>query len=122
MNKRAPRFCQRSGCGALVVSGYCDEHKPVQAQARREGQKDYNARRSESDKLYGTERWRKLSITFRKRHVLCVECERKGLVRHADLVDHIKPAKAFPELFFEWGNLRALCQRCHNEIGEKVRA
>jgi 5-methylcytosine-specific restriction endonuclease McrA len=36
------------------------------------------------------------------------------------LVDHIKAAKSHPELFFQWRNLRALCQQCHNQIGEKV--
>jgi 5-methylcytosine-specific restriction protein A len=36
------------------------------------------------------------------------------------MVDHIKSAKTHPELFFEWSNLRALCNPCHNRIGEKV--
>ena len=111
----------QSGCGELVTSGYCEAHKPKQQQRRAEGQRSYNERRAESDKLYKTERWRKLSVTFRKRNPMCAECERKGLTRYADLVDHIKPTKAFPELFFDWRNLRSLCQRCHNEIGEKVR-
>ena len=120
-NLRAPRLCAHRGCGELVRSGYCDKHKPAQAKTRLDGQRDYNMRRAESDRQYSTERWKKLSAMYRKRHPLCCECERNGLVRASELVDHIKPAKEHPELFFDWSNLRALCQRCHNAIGAKVR-
>lgn len=122
MNKKAPRFCKHPGCNALVFTGYCDQHQAKQAQAYKDSQRSYNDRRAETDRLYKTEKWRKLSVRFRKLNPLCVECERKGLVRHADLVDHIKPVKEHPELFHDWRNLRSLCQRCHNEIGAKVRA
>jgi len=120
VNIKAPKFCMTAGCGTLVRSGYCEAHKPNEAAKRKSGQRDYNERRAESDKLYGQQKWRKLSIAFRKRNPLCSECDANGLVRPADLVDHIQPAKARPDLFFNWRNLRSLCQRCHNEIGEKV--
>ena len=122
MGRKAPTFCRYSGCGELVSAGYCDAHKPVAKSDRLEGQKDYNRRRSESDALYGTQRWKKLSIVFKKRHPCCVECEINGLVRPTQIVDHIKPAKTHPELFWEWSNLRALCHDCHNRIGAKVRS
>lgn len=121
MPSKAPTFCRHAGCGELVPGGYCDQHKPAERKQRLQGQQDYNRRRSESDRLYSTQRWKKLSIVFRKRNPLCCECDADGLVRPADLVDHIKPAKSHPDLFFEWSNLRALCQECHNKIGEKVR-
>lgn len=121
MNIRAPRFCTAAGCGALVRSGYCDAHKQDETAKRKAGQRDYNDRRAESDRLYSTQKWRKLSIAFRKRNPLCKNCDESGLVRPADLVDHIEPAKLRPDLFFAWRNLRSLCQTCHNEIGEKVR-
>lgn len=121
MPAKAPTICRHPGCGALVHSGYCDQHKRNDRQQKLQGQQDYNRRRSESDRMYSTQRWKKLSIVFRKRNPLCCECERNGLVRTADLVDHIKPAKENPELFFEWSNLRSLCQGCHNDIGKKVR-
>ena len=120
MNIRAPKFCMKAGCGTLVRSGYCEAHKPNEAAKRKAGQRDYNRRRAMSDKLYGQQKWRKLSIAFRKRNPLCENCEKKGLARPADLVDHIEPAKLRPDLFFSWRNLRSLCQTCHNKIGEKV--
>lgn len=123
MGSKAPKLCKHPRCGALVFDGaYCSAHKVDQRADRLQGQKEYNARRAETDRLYSSQRWRKLSVVFRKRHPLCCECEAQGLVRVADLVDHIQPAKARPDLFFEWSNLRSLCQRHHNEIGEKVRA
>ncbi len=122
MGRKAPSFCAYPSCGQLVVgSAYCDEHQPVERADRLQGQRDYNTRRSDSDQQYGSQRWRKLSVAFRRRYPLCSECESNGLVRAADLVDHIKPAKEFPELFFSWKNLRSLCHDCHNRIGEKVR-
>ena len=121
MGIKAPSFCKHAGCGRLVKSAYCDEHQAAADNRKKQGQIDYNVnRRAESDRRYSTEKWRRLSIAFRKRNPLCVNCDDNGLVRPAVLVDHIKPAKSHPELFFEWRNLRALCQRCHNNIGEKV--
>lgn len=122
MPAKAPTLCKHPGCGALVRGGYCDQHKAAAAVNRKQGQQDYNRRRAESDRLYSTQRWRKLSIVYKKRHPLCCECERNGLVRATEIVDHIKPAKSHPELFWEWSNLRPLCHDCHNRVGEKVRA
>lgn len=120
MPRKAPTICKHPGCGLVVYESFCEPHKEAAAKRKREGQKDYNTRRAESDRRYSTSKWRKLSITFRKRNPLCANCDEQGRVRPAALVDHIKSAKANPELFYEWRNLRSLCQLCHNQIGEKV--
>ena len=122
MPAKAPTLCKHPGCGSLVAGGYCATHKPAQRADKLQGQKDYNSRRAESDRLYSTQRWRKLSVAYKRRHPVCCECERNGLVRATEIVDHIKPAKDSPELFWEWSNLRPLCHDCHNRIGAKVRA
>lgn len=123
MPRKAPTICRAPGCGQLVHGGsYCGQHVERAKQSLAESHRSYNQRRPDSDQRYKTTRWRKLSIAFRRKHPLCCECEAQGLVRVADLVDHIEPAKEKPELFFEWRNLRALCHRCHNRIGRKVRA
>lgn len=120
MPVRAPSICKHPGCGQLVRASYCEPHQAAADSRKKEGQRDYNGRRAESDRRYSTVKWRKLSIRFRQRNPLCSNCDGNGLVRKADLVDHIKPAKSHPELFFDWRNLRSLCQRCHNQIGGKV--
>src|SRR5690554_2064878 len=106
MNIRAPKFCMAAGCGELVRTGYCNDHKQDEALKRKAGQRDYNERRAESDKLYGQQKWRKLSIAFRKRNPLCSECDANGLVRSGGLVDHVQRAEARPGLFFWLSNRR----------------
>ncbi|MBL4799587.1 MAG: HNH endonuclease [Oleispira sp.] len=117
---KAPTICKHPGCGLIIRSTYCEPHQAAADQRKKQGQQDYNGRRAESDRRYSTSKWKALSITFRKRKPLCANCEDNDRVRPAVLVDHIKSAKEHPELFYEWRNLRSLCQRCHNQIGEKV--
>ncbi|WP_447590139.1 HNH endonuclease signature motif containing protein [Aquipseudomonas campi] len=84
--------------------------------ARREVHKRYNEVRDASDSFYKTERWKKLSAYYRKRHPLCECCQSDA----SDITDHIKPVKTYPDLALDWHNLRALCRPCHNRIGERV--
>src|SRR5690554_8139509 len=102
MNIRAPKFCMAAGCGELVRTGYCNDHKQDEVLKRKAGQRDYNVRGAESEKLYGQQKWRKLSIAFRKRNPLCSECDADGLVGSDDLVDDMQPAKSRLDIFFEW--------------------
>lgn len=125
MGSRPAKPCAWPGCNALV-SGvtHCTTHAPAalerrQAQIKRSN-KRYNAVRDDSDSRYKAEKWRRLSIYYRRLHPLCVQCELQGRVTASQMVDHIKNTKQHPELFFEWSNLRALCNPCHNRIGEKV--
>ena len=69
---------------------------------------------SKDVKLYNTQRWRKLSKLHLRAYPLCVECQEKGITTAAVVTDHIKPARLFPELFYEWDNLQSLCKSCHN--------
>ncbi len=57
-----------------------------------------------------TKRWQQLRARIiRRYHGLCVYC---GKDLSAE-VHHIKPATAFPDLFWDEGNLAPLCKRCH---------
>ncbi|ASA14197.1 HNH endonuclease signature motif containing protein [Pseudomonas aeruginosa] len=126
MPRRPARICSEVGCGKPSVTGsfYCAMHKRAaderRAASARQAHKKYNARRDDSDAFYKTERWRRLSIHYRKLHPLCEECEGRGLIVESRMVDHIKAVKSHPELALSWDNLRALCWTCHNQIGEKV--
>ena len=76
--------------------------------------------RPESNELYHTVRWTKLSRRFRASHPLCARCASRGIVKEADCVDHIVP---FPicEDFFDESNLQALCNQCNREKGYEDR-
>jgi 5-methylcytosine-specific restriction protein A len=119
---RSPRKpCGHPGCGRLTEKGNrCDQHRAEYEAKRLEYQKRHNARRAESDKFYSTTRWRKLAAVFKRQHPLCQECERRGYVTQAQIVDHIVPRKRDPARELDWTNLRSLCRTCHNHIGQRV--
>lgn len=71
--------------------------------------------------LYDWSWWRRASRAFRKAHPLCAECERHGIVKGAAVVDHIKPHRENPNLFFDESNLQSLCARCHGAKSARER-
>ena len=67
-----------------------------------------------SKQLYDTTRWQRLRKRVLLEHPLCVECERRGRVTPATVVDHIVPHKGNLELFWDENNLQGLCKNCHD--------
>lgn len=122
MPVRPSRMCSEPGCKKPSAPGShrCPAHKRAVDLQRVEQRKvvhlKYNERRDDSDRFYKTERWKKLSAYYRKRHPVCEHCDNAA----SDITDHIKPYKAHPDLGLDWDNLRALCRACHNRIGEQV--
>lgn len=125
MPSRPPKPCTHPGCGALVASGYCDQHRPAAEARRREALsragRAYNQRRPESDKFYGTAAWRAFRDAFLRSHPLCEECRSHGRLTPARIVDHIIPLRERLDLALDATNMRALCFPCHNRIGARVR-
>ena len=69
----------------------------------------------EWNNLYNDHRWKQASQQYRVMNPLCVECEKQGIVRAAECVDHIAPHKGNAELFWSVENWQSLCNRCHSE-------
>nr|WP_251447162.1 HNH endonuclease signature motif containing protein [Vermiculatibacterium agrestimuris] len=44
----------------------------------------------------------------------CRECAKRGERVRATDVDHIRPHRGDPALFYDTGNLQSLCHRCHS--------
>jgi 5-methylcytosine-specific restriction protein A len=59
-------------------------------------------------------RWQKARLGFLARNPLCVECERRGELTPASVVDHIEPHRGNVGLFWDVRNWQALCKRCHD--------
>jgi 5-methylcytosine-specific restriction protein A len=59
--------------------------------------------------------WSKAAIAWRITHPWCVDCLEEGRMVQADVVDHIKPLWAFPELRLDPSNFQSLC-RSHNAL------
>lgn len=58
-------------------------------------------------------RWQKYRAGFLARNPLCLECKALGRVTLATDVDHIKPVRDAPELFWDPTNHQPLCGTCH---------
>lgn len=91
-----------------VVQGPCKQCTTQRTQ-------QYEQARAPSVSEYKTNRWKRYSAWFRMTHPLCVDCERKGVLSAAEVVGHIKPAKFFPELFWEPTNHKPQCTKCNRE-------
>lgn len=56
-------------------------------------------------------KWVRVRAQYAKKHPLCEECERRGIVRVLDDVDHIIPRRHGGSDKHE--NLQSLCKECH---------
>ena len=82
---------------------YCEEHALLNGQERRD-----SAVRGYDSK------WRKARERFLKCHPLCVQCQREGRLVKATVVDHIKPHRGDPILFWDERNWQPLCKHHHD--------
>lgn len=92
--------CQRT----LTRERFCD---PCLIAHNRE----YEAARADDPiiKAYKSERWRKLSIAYRKRHPICAVCGELS-----QETDHKIPVRKGGDMW-SWKNLQALCKPCHSK-------
>jgi len=116
--QRAKSICRVVGCGALIPSpGYCDKHKSVA------DERFSNLRKApDSRAFYGSRRWTRTSLAYRRQHPLCEDHLDRGLVVKGDLTDHKVErlelvAQGLSPYDFEY--LQTLCHSCHNR---KLRA
>ena len=110
MPRGAPTPCRYPGCAQVLSKpGYCTAHQSTV-------HKDYGRRRRAFDPevdFYKSTQWRSVRSAFLREHPLCGQCQSKGQLRPAVVVDHRTPIKAGGERFEE-SNLQSLCIPCHN--------
>ena len=95
---------------------------PWDSKARRQKATESYVRERSSD-LYHTARWTRLSKAFRASHPLCAMCAAKGVIKPAQVADHITPWPVCGlEGFFSESNLQALCSDCNHEKGQRDKA
>ena len=66
------------------------------------------------DNWYSSKDWRSMRRSHISRNPLCVDCLSRGLLRQADVVDHIVERKDDDSLRLDSQNLQSLCHKCHN--------
>jgi 5-methylcytosine-specific restriction enzyme A len=64
---------------------------------------------------YGLERWRKIAKRQMRDHPLCCLCLKQGLVKAAEVTDHVTPHRGDPQQFW-FGKLQSLCKPCHDSV------
>jgi len=94
-------------CPELTRGGPCARH--LSARRRASHVRNGNAR----DHGYSA-RWDRYSRAFLALHPLCVRCLAQGRTTASQVTDHITPHRGDRELFWNRGNLQALCKSCHD--------
>lgn len=120
MPEAAPQGCKEPGCTNLVYKkaarGFCVRHLRETRACRPPGYRRRNMSDEDKarDRFYSTQDWARLRSRFIHRNPLCCKCLDRGIVRAADVVDHIIEIKDDPTRRLDDQNLQPLCHRCHN--------
>ena len=106
MPRRPDVPCKHPGCPRLVSYGkyYCDEHEVM-----------HRCDRDNANKRGYNSRWQKARARFLHAHPLCATCQKQGRLVKATVVDHIKPHRGDPVLFWDEANWQPLCKACHDK-------
>lgn len=110
------RRCNHAGCRTLVTfdKKFCEKHLTTKD---RNEQNDYQKRIVKDEKyirFYNSKQWRNVSRIHKLNNPLCAECLHEGIIKKADVTDHIHELRDRWELRLESGNLRSLCHTHHN--------
>jgi 5-methylcytosine-specific restriction endonuclease McrA len=63
--------------------------------------------------------WQKARLLFLSENPLCADCNDRGEVETATVVDHKIPHRGNPVLFWDVENWQSLCTQCHNRKTRK---
>lgn len=107
MPSKANRPCKDQRCTAYALPGesYCKKHLVKRGRS-------YQAKAWH--RKYCTSGWTAARNAYLQRHPLCVECQSRGRLVAATVVDHIIPHRGDTKLFWDQGNWQTLCASCHS--------
>ncbi|OGU82654.1 MAG: hypothetical protein A2W11_06155 [Ignavibacteria bacterium RBG_16_35_7] len=116
-NKAPRKPCRHPGCRELVSNGpYCEKHEKKKQEEVKVERIKYDKERGTSASRGYNYRWSQYSKRYRKEKPLCVMCEKEGVLKIAECVDHIVPVDGPDDiLFWEPSNHQGLCQKHHSE-------
>jgi 5-methylcytosine-specific restriction enzyme A len=75
---------------------------------------EYDRGRGSASKRGYDRAWQKVRVQHLQMEPLCRFCKAQGIVRAAEVVDHIQTVRDRPELRLDHANLRSLCESHHN--------
>jgi 5-methylcytosine-specific restriction endonuclease McrA len=112
--------CNHAGCKTLVEysEAYCSKHKQVR------GKTTYHDRMKVDSKyirFYNSKAWKNMSYQYRLNNPCCEHCLKRGIIKQANVVDHVQEIRFHWDLRLDTNNLQSLCHSCHNTKTEKER-
>jgi 5-methylcytosine-specific restriction enzyme A len=105
MPMKLAKPCKHPGCARTTRFRFCDQH------GKRHSRQLSRQRLSPSKRGYGRD-WQRTRELVLAEEPFCRECERKGWIRPATEVDHIRPLLRGGT--HDRSNLRPLCAACHS--------
>ena len=75
-------------------------------------EKPQHMREVDNASFYNSKRWRALRNYFIQQNPICAQCERDGITKGAQCVDHIKSLTMGGSMV-STKNLQSLCNSCH---------
>ena len=90
MPMKPKKPCKHPGCPSVTGGQYCELHAALHT----------SDRASAFERGY-SHRWQAARKQFLANHPLCAECERIEKLTPATFVDHIKPHRGDPALFWD---------------------
>lgn len=107
--------CNHAGCSILVDydQKYCSKHE-----RKTVTNVSYKQRKQYEGKyfmFYKSKSWKNLSYLYRLNNPCCEKCLKAGMIRKADVVDHIIEIRDDYDRRLDETNLMSLCHSCHNK-------
>lgn len=112
---RVKKQCNHAGCRALVdyAVKYCSRHERKQADYDRyENRKRIGGKYFE---FYQSKAWKKASRLYKIKNPCCEDCLEEGVIRKADVTDHIVELRDDFTKRLDENNFRSLCHTHHNK-------
>lgn len=86
----------------------------------RSAAREHDERRGSAHSRGYDSKWAKVSRGHLRQHPLCVCCKANGVIRAAEVVDHIRPHRGDRVIFWDSKNRQGLCGQCHNSIKARL--
>lgn len=109
------RKCGKSSCRTYIdfSERFCEKHRNLD-QSTYNKHVRHNLYNSDYTDFYNSTAWRKLSKRHKAQNPLCIRCFNRGIIKQAEITDHIIELRDDFTKRLDPSNLQSLCRACHN--------
>lgn len=118
------KMCSHAGCKTLIAYHltYCDKHLLLHKKQKKSD--TYQERKRKGGKyfrFYHSKEWTKASRLYKIKNPCCEDCLDEGIVRKADVTDHVIELRDDWSKRLDETNFRSRCHYHHNKKTREVR-